>query len=191
MENSDHDKLTEVIERCREGDSESFVWLLDAYGNKLYHYFFRICGSRDLAEDLVQDLFVKLLVKIKNYRHENKFENWLFRVAANMLRDHFRKQQRQIKTSALPADELPQANEDRFAHVQQLELQEQVDQLQLALQLLSPDDREMILLKHYSGMGYKEIAEQFQMPLGTVLAKVHRGLKKLNKYMIQVADNEK
>ncbi len=191
MDRFENDKLAEVIRQCQQGDRESFVWLVDAYSPKLYQYFYRVCGSPDLAEDLLQDLFVKLLLKIRSYRHENKFDSWLFRVAANMVRDFFRSRQRQIKTAAMPdGDIMPAVSDVADEQFDRLETAEQVDILQMALKRLAREEREMIVLRHYSGLNYKDIAEQYGLPLGTVLSKVHRGMKKLNKIMTQVTENE-
>ena len=183
------DQLIQSIEDCQNGKSDAFVRLLNLFGPKLFRFFLRNTGSTEDAQDLLQELFMKLLVNIKGYRHKGRFESWLFTVASNLLRDHFRKLNRRIKTQTLESDYDPEnrkqnepAAPNTLPH-QHLETSEQLDQLQLALMELSPLDREIVILRHYGGLSFKELAQHFKIPPGTALAKVHRSLKKLQKYM--------
>ena len=110
------DQLTEKVRRCQAGDPEAFSWLLREYGPRLYGYFYRLSGRQADAEDMLQDLMVKLLGKIKDYHHQGKFDHWLFRVAANLNRDRLRQISRSGKTVSLQStlgDELTVA--DRVA----------------------------------------------------------------------------
>lgn len=182
------DELASQIRRCQQGRRDGFDWLVREFGPPLYRYFVRLTASTNDAEDLVQDVFVKLLKNIKGYRHENKFEHWLFRIAANLARDRIRKRMRHgtpISLDSQTADFessiiLPSDDTDPTAPLEQHELE---DDLQKALKQLPQLDREMIIMRHYSDLSFKEIAEQFNLPLGTALAKVHRGLKRLKKLM--------
>ena len=187
---SKDETLVEMIARCRKGEAAGFVWLLEEYGPRLYSYFLRSTGSTADAEDLLQDLFVRLLKKVADYQHEGVFDNWLFRIAANLVRDRGRRQQRQS-----PAQTGPGREEDDYgpplenltargptaAHA--AELAEEIGRLQKALEELPRLDREIILLRHYGQMSFKDIARQCGIPLGTALAKVHRGLKTLNRIL--------
>ena len=78
--------IEEKLRQCQQGQVEGFSWLARQYGGRLYRYFYRVCGSEADAEDLLQELYVKLIDKIGSYRHEGRFEHWLFSVAANMAR---------------------------------------------------------------------------------------------------------
>ena len=187
------DPLAKMIVAAQKGEPEAFTWLLQEYGPRLLAYFRRFSGSPTDAEDLLQDLFVRLVTKIGNYHHEGRFEHWLFRVGANLARDQARQRRRHGKTVSLDA---PRSDTDSWAGTlasqektpeQKLLHAEQLDQLQEALKQLSDVDRRIILLRHYGHLSFKELAQHFQMPIGTVLAKVHRSLKRLNRIM----DNEK
>ena len=90
------DELTIKVNKCQQGDPEAFSWLVSEYGPRLYRYFHRHSGSAQEAEDLLQDMFVKLVEKIRDYRHQGLFEAWLFRVAANLSRDRARRGQKRI-----------------------------------------------------------------------------------------------
>ena len=183
--------LTETIRQCQQGQGDAFARLLHEYGPRLFGYFIRTTGSTTEAEDLLQDMFLKLLERIEDYRHEGRFEPWLFRIAANMIRDRGRKLQRQsrsLATGAEPGNPLHRtvdSTDERADPGRRLELGEDIDLMQKALWKLLELDREIILLRFYSGVSFKDIADQLQIPVGTAIAKVHRGLKKLKKIMTE------
>ena len=180
------DPMVKIIKRCQNGDPDAFAWLLSEFGPKLRSYFLRTLASADDADDMLQELFLKLLIVIRRYKHRGRFESWLFSVAANLVRDRYRTRQRRIKTvSADAADyDAPATAASREPNPhRRMETAEQLDQLQHALEELSPSDREIILLRHYGGLSFKELAKHFQIPTGTALARVHRGIKKLNKLL--------
>jgi RNA polymerase sigma-70 factor, ECF subfamily len=182
------ENLKNLIKRCQQGRQDAFAELLQLYGPRLYGYYLRTSGSTQQAEDLLQDLFVRLLEKIKNYRHENKFDNWLFTVAANLARDQARRKDNKLISLDQNSDDsktTPVARliADQATPLEQLLQHEQHDKLKQALQQLPQQDREIIMLRHYGQLSFKEIAEHFEMPIGSALAKVHRGLKKLKRIL--------
>ena len=182
------DLLAEQIALCQKGDPAGFAWLMEQYGPRLYRYFLRVNRSEADADDLLQELFVKLIEKICNYRHEGRFEGWIFCIAANMIRDEARRRSRRGEVISFQDEkaglkDIIASNESTAP--EKLQYNEQVDQLQAALEQLPQMDREIILLRHYGQLSFKEIAEQFDIPIGTALAKVHRGLKRLHKLMVK------
>lgn len=190
----ERDLLDQKIKLCQMGSADAFAWMLEVYGPRLYGYFFRTTGSSGTADDLVQELFVRLLEKIGEYRHEGRFEHWLFRIAANLTRDYFRRQKKTpVFFSVLEKNNKDSSWPEGLAGNEQetespLERQEQMDQLQDALKQLSDLDRQIILARHYGQLSFDQLARQFQMPIGTVLSKVHRGLKILRRIL---TENEK
>lgn len=81
----------EVIRRARELDAEAFDEIVDAYAGRLYGFFHCMLGRREEAEDLVQEVFVRVVKSIPEYREEGRFEAWLFRIAGNLVRDRLRR----------------------------------------------------------------------------------------------------
>ena len=185
------DELSEIISLCQTGDKGGFDKLLKAYGPRMYGYFLRAVGSTSEAEDLLQDLFVRLLENIRDYHHEGKFDNWLFRMAANLVRDRARHKGKYISLQWASDDQSERTDiieSTEPGPEQQVERQEEYDRLQQVLRELEPLDRQIIILRHYGKMSFRELAQHFDIPIGTVLAKVHRGLKKL-KRILQEDDN--
>ena len=104
------EQLARNIRLCQKGRPEGFTRLLERYGRRLYGYFLATSGSPSDAEDLVQELFVVLMEKIADYRHTGRFEQWLFRIAANMARDRARRLTRQ---ATVPLGQVEQDRDSR------------------------------------------------------------------------------
>ena len=172
-------ELARIIEGCQSGDAESFALIVDMYAGRCYGYFYRLTGDRDLSEELLSELFVKLVEKIESYKG-GAFESWLFRVAANIFHDHLRVRQRRRKLLDARRAELELLpTGERRSH----DHDDRIDRLQVQLSRLDADTRELIVLRFYSGLSFKEIAESRSEPIGTALSKLHRGLKKLRELM--------
>lgn len=182
--------LDDLITRARKRDPAAFDALVEIYSPRLYGYFYRLTGGREDAEDLLQETFVRVVRMIGRYEHEGRFDAWLFRIATNLVRDRVRRQRRSpgLETPAAAdsedsavLDQLPGADVETPENV--LERSEQVDRLQQALAKLSEPEREVIFLRHFSQMSFKEVAEAMGTPLGTALARAHRGLARLRQLM--------
>ncbi len=170
-------EIENLIEKCKKGDEEAFNQLINSYADRCYAYFFRLTGRADVSDELLSDLFIRLVNKIRSY-DGGSFQNWLFTVASNLFRDYLRRQFRQKriiekKTAQLQAmqNAAPGQN-DRI-----------IDNLQIALSRLDPETAELITLRYYGQFSFKELAEMRNEPIGTTLSKVHRGVKKLRHIM--------
>ena len=186
----DPEQLTETIAAAKAGSAEDFDALLRAYGPRLYGYFLRATGHHQDAEDLLGDMSLKLVRRLSSYDERGRFEPWLFRIAANMVRDRIRRTRSRPRTVSLSADD---ADGRSLADVLSeagrppietgLLAQEASQELRGALATLDEITREMVLMRFFGEVSFRELAEAFDCPLGTVLAKVHRGLKALRKVM--------
>jgi len=172
-------ELTRIINGCKSADADSFAEMVDIYAGRCYGYFYRLTGDRDLSEELLSELFMKLVEKIGSYKG-GAFESWLFRIAANIFHDHLRARQRRNKLLDARRTEL-----ERMPTESQRsdETDEKLDRLQIQLDRLDHDTRELIMLRFYSKLSFKEIAALRSEPIGTALSKLHRGLKKLRQLM--------
>ena len=181
-------ELADLIRRAQRRDPAAFDALVEAYNARLYGYFYRLTGSRHDAEDLLQEVFVRLVRMIDQYEHKDRFDGWLFRVATNLARDRVRRARRTaglhaqaVSAEVGPLDELADPAVDQPGRT--VERAEQCDRLQWALGQLPEAERQVILLRHFSQMAFREIAEVMDTPLGTALARAHRGLARLRKMM--------
>lgn len=185
----DRQELQATIAAAQKGHGAAYRALLEAYGPRLYGYFLRAVGNHHDAEDLVGEMALKLVRQLKSYDDRGRFDPWLFRIAANMVRDRIRRIKVRPRVASLSAesrDGRPLA--DRLAGVdtpvhQRIELAESTAKLHEAIERLDPTTRQMVLLRHFGQMSFKEIAATFDCPIGTALAKVHRGLQMLRRLM--------
>jgi RNA polymerase sigma-70 factor (ECF subfamily) len=169
-------ELEKLIQRCKKGDSQAFNDLLNRYSKRCYAYFYRLTGRADLSDELLSDLFVRLVGKIGSFE-SGSFDKWIFTVASNIFRDHLRRHYRQRRLLAEKADLLRNDSNvaDRPPDI--------VDELHVALKKLDPETAELIALRYFSELSFKELAEIRNEPIGTTLSKVHRGVKKLRQIM--------
>jgi RNA polymerase sigma-70 factor (ECF subfamily) len=170
--------LGQIIAGCRRADEASFSQLIDIYSGRMYGYFYRLTGSRDISDELLSELFVKLVERIGQYRG-GSFNSWIFRVASNIFYDHLRDKQRQQGLIEAHVKRLEE--DERLAGAD--DGGEQSDQMQKQLGRIDEETRELIMFRYYSDMSFKEIAEMRSEPIGTTISKVHRGLKKLRELM--------
>ncbi len=183
------DELDEIIRRAQNRDPAAFDVLVERYSSRLYGFLLRFIGKSGEAEDLVQEVFVRLVRTIESYQHDGRFEAWLFRIAANLARDRARRLGRSPGLTSLDAadesgpEAVPLRLVDRSGPGARMETAEAVDRLQVALEQLPPAEREVVMLRHYSELSFAEIAEIMGTPLGTALARAHRGLAKLREMM--------
>ena len=171
------DELAQIIIGCKNRDSKCFSQVVDMYASRCYGYFYRLTGNNDLSDELLSELFVKLVEKIGSYKG-GSFEGWLFKIASNIFHDHLRGKQRREKLLDFQKKQL----ESQITELKQSD-NEQIDKLQIQLTRLDTDTRELIMLRFYSQLSFKEIALMRSEPIGTTLAKLHRGLKKLRELM--------
>ena len=171
------DELAQLIIGCKSGDSKCFSQIVDMYARRCYGYFYRLTGNKDLSDELLSELFVKLVEKISSYKG-GSFEGWLFRVASNIFHDYLRSKQRRKKLLDVHKVQIEsEITEPKKSG------NEQIDLLEIQLKRMDADTRELIMLRFYSQLSFKEIAKMRSEPIGTTLAKLHRGLKKLRELM--------
>jgi RNA polymerase sigma-70 factor (ECF subfamily) len=180
-------ELTALIAAAQRGDAQALHGLVDRYSSRLFGFLFRLCGRRNEAEDLMQEVFVRIVRTIERYRDDGRFEAWLFRIAANLVRDSIRRRRRrptQIGPDANDDDDpLDRAADSAGPPEAALETAEEVARLNAALQRLPDAEREVIMLRHFSDLSFKEVADIMGTPIGTALARSHRALRRLKELM--------
>jgi len=174
---AENDALAQIIIGCKNGDTVCFSQIVDMYASRCYGYFYRLTGNKDVSDELLSALFVKLVEKIGSYRG-GSFESWLFRIASNIFHDYLRGRQRRRKL----LDERKKQLESEIIEPKYTD-SERIDKLQVQFRKLDANTRELIMLRFYSQLSFKEIAEMRSEPIGTTLSKLHRGLKRLRELM--------
>ena len=174
-----------LVAAARKGTRGAFQELLGAYGPRLYGYFFRATGSHHDAEDLLGELVLRLVRHLPGYDDRGRFERWRSPLAAKVVRAGCGRagatppggsRAAQRDGGATLAESVPGQSEAVDAGLVRAERRAV---LFAALESLDEQSRQMVLLRHFGQLSFKEIAEIFDCPIGTVLAKVHRALKAL------------
>jgi len=182
-------EIAELLARCQAGDKTAWDQLVDLYWQRLFGYALRATGNAELAQDLVQETFLRIVQRLGKYDDQGKFEAWLFRILVNLVRDHGRSLSRHpTQSTVIDSDGQRIEMTDEMAGkdprpYEPIDQREDVDRLQMALRKLSEGDRQILLLRHFADMPFKDIARTLNCPIGTVLARAHRALGKLRGIM--------
>ena len=168
----------ELVKRCLGGENPAWEDLLRVHARKVYSVCYRFTGRGTEAEDLTQEIFIKVFQTLKTYdAAQGTFSTWLSRVARNHLVDHYRRTRKDRVTTSLE-DELGHLEERPTAAVEpvaRVEARERKEMLQAALNKLSPDMREAVILRDFQDLDYEEIAQVLGVPEGTVKSRINRG----------------
>ena len=178
-----------LVRRCIAGDAVAWEEIVQRYNRRIYNICYRFAGSADDAQDLTQEVFIKMYRTLSSYDPGRAaFMTWLTTITRNLLVDHFRKtkQDRMTETldgasseheDAMPlSDRIPDKGAPPDARVQSREAGETVHH---ALQKLSPELREAVILRDLQDMDYREIAAVLRVPEGTVKSRINRGRAEL------------
>jgi RNA polymerase sigma-70 factor (ECF subfamily) len=180
------DEDQELLSRCLAGEDTAWEALLSAHTRRIYNLCYRFTGRVEEAEDVTQEVFIKVFQTLKSFdAAQGSFSTWLNRVARNHLVDHYRRTRKDRVTSSLE-DELPAAEakpSPRMEPTGPVESRERRETLQLALDRLSPDLREAVILRDLHDLDYEEIAQVLRVPQGTVKSRINRGRLELGRVL--------
>ncbi|MBX3358785.1 MAG: sigma-70 family RNA polymerase sigma factor [Phycisphaeraceae bacterium] len=184
-EESAGDEVSALVVLAGAGDEGAWRELIGLYSRRVYALAKSRCGRHDTAEEITQSVFATIATKIAGgpassgaYSEMGRFESWLFRITMNRIRDEMRRQKRQAEPTD-PAQMQLGGTRDAAAG----EGEEMLTRLRAALLQLSDSDREIVELRHHAGMSFKQMADMLEEPLGTLLARHHRALRKIKDLM--------
>ena len=179
----------ELLNRCLAGEDSAWEALLSAHTRRIYNLCYRFTGRVEEAEDVTQEVFIKVFQTLKSYdAAQGSFSTWLNRVARNHLVDHYRRTRKDRVTSSLE-EELPAAeakSSPRIEPTDQVESRERREVLQWGLDKLSPDLREAVILRDLHDLDYQEIAQVLRVPQGTVKSRINRGRLELARVLKRI-----
>jgi RNA polymerase sigma-70 factor (ECF subfamily) len=174
--------VAELLTAASRGDERAWREIIHRYGRRVYALAKSRCQRPELAEEVTQSVFATVAAKLGRggYSEQGKFEPWLFRVAMNRIRDEVRRSARQAEATD-PAEF--GRFEDRNAPANGTETGAALERLREAMRQLPDADREIVELRHHGGMSFKDMADLLEEPMGTLLARHHRALRKLKALM--------
>ena len=169
----------ELMAVVQGGDYSPASEIYDRYSARIYNFAFRFLKNAEAAEDAVQEVFVKMLRHANQFHGDAKLSTWLFSITANWCRDYLRKADNKAKESDDVLVTLPAPNE--LSPERNLEMRENEVRVRKALEALTPEQREAILLSRYQGLSYAEIAQISGCSEGAVKTRVFRAMETLKK----------
>jgi len=172
-----------LVGRCLSGDEAAWEELVRVHTRQVYGLCFRFTNSTPEAQDLTQEVFLRVFKTIRTFRSaEGSFHTWLARVTRNLLIDHYRRTRQERVTDSIE-EQLPMLEEEGAAAAarpdQAVAGREASEILQATLQKLSPDLREAVILRDLQEMEYRDIAQVLNIPEGTVKSRINRGRAEL------------
>lgn len=169
----------ELMRIVQAGDYSPASEIYDRYSGRIYNFAFRFLKNAEAAEDATQEVFVKMLRHANQFHGDAKLSTWLFSITANWCRDYLRKADNKSKESDDVLITLPAPSEN--APDRDLERRQDEQRIQRALQSLTAEQREAILLSRYQGLSYAEIAQIAGCSEGAVKTRVFRAMETLKK----------
>ncbi|MEN8121811.1 MAG: RNA polymerase sigma factor [Bacteroidota bacterium] len=165
----------QLMAQVKIGDMDKSSVLFDRYHLKIYNYFFRMNYNRDISQDLTQNTFHRMLKYRKSFNNHLSFKNWLYRIARNVFVDSVGENQIQIEKIEhyVSKNDFAENEQNRKADLKALDI---------AMQKLTNEQREIITMSRFQNIKYQEIAEILEISVPAVKVKMHRAMKKLREY---------
>lgn len=183
----------ELVQAYIQGDQSAIEKLINRHRSKVYTYILLTIKNQQLAEDLFQETFIKVIQSLRGgkYRDNGRFLSWVIRISHNLIIDHFRKE-KQMNSVSNDDSEVDLFNSKKLSdhNIEELIVNSQIrSEIRLLINELPDDQREVVLLRHYGGLSFKEIAEQTEVSINTALGRMRYALINLRK-MIKEKDLE-
>ena len=174
--------------KVREGQLEKLGLLFERYNRRLYGFFYRLTGRMDVSEDLVQEVFERIIKYRHTYTGEGSFSTWIFQIARNLQADHYHRQSRRNQVEQAFEDESPNLEKPEPTVLTMENRQQQL--LEEALNRLSPEKKETLILSRYHGFKYSEIAEITDSSVSAVKVRIFRGIRELKEIVSELNKKE-
>jgi RNA polymerase sigma-70 factor (ECF subfamily) len=178
-----------LIERCLAGDQHAWEQIVRLHWRKVFNVAYKFVGKHDEAEDLTQDIFLKIFKSLASFDRRANFQTWLISVSRNLCIDHYRsvrKERETIDRDVDPGDLMPVSVE--VSPYAALEARDRVTMLREAMAALPEALRTAVLLRDIQELTYQEIADQLQLPEGTVKSRINRGRTELARQIKRLKD---
>ena len=179
--------IDDLIERCLDGDQQAWEQIVRQHWRKVFNVAYKFVAKHDEAEDLTQDIFLKIFKSLDTFDRRANFQTWLVSVSRNLCIDHYRSVRKERETMARDVDPsgLTPVSPGRGPYGQ-LELSALRDQIRTALAALPPALREAVVLRDLQEFSYQEIADRLRLPEGTVKSRINRGRLELAKQLTRL-----
>ena len=182
--------IDQLIERCLQGDQIAWEAIVRQYWRKVFNVAYKFVGKHDEAEDLAQDIFLKLFKSLDTFDRRANFQTWLISVSRNLCIDHYRsvRKERETIDRDIDPNELSPASHE-ISPMAHLEQRDRVVLLRHALSELPETLKTAVLMRDIQEMTYQEIADRLRLPEGTVKSLINRGRTELARHVKRMIDS--
>lgn len=173
-----------ISQYLNKGDDKSFEELLNRHKSKIYTSIYLFVKDHDLAEDIFQEVFIKIIDTLRKgkYNHEGKFLQWAMRISYNLCVDHFRRSKRRTKVSPSETFDIFDVLEVKDDNMETTMIKNQTyTKVRELVDMLPPEQREVVILRHYADMSFKEIASLTKVSINTALGRMRYALINIRK----------
>lgn len=180
-----------LIEQCLSGDQAAWEIIVRQNWRKVFNVAYKFVGRHEEAEDLTQDIFLKIFKALKTFDRRANFQTWIVSISRNLCIDHYRSVRKERQTMAREVDttELQPASRDRTPYAS-AEHQDLREQLRRALETLPLALRTAVVLRDLQELSYQEIADRLELPEGTVKSRINRGRLELGRQLKRLQDKQ-
>ncbi len=184
--------IEQLIEGCLRGDQHAWSLIVARYRRKVFNVAYKFVGRHDLAEDLTQEIFLKIFKALGTFDRRANFQTWLISVSRNLCIDHYRsvRKERELVDRSVDAADVSPVSSEPDALVT-LERGDRRAMLHRALEKLPDTLRAAVVLRDIKELSYQEIADQLGLPEGTVKSRINRGRKELTRHIHRLMADEK
>lgn len=171
-----------IMEAVKNGDLQQASVLFERYNKRIYNFLARMTMSKVLAEDLTQNVFLRMLKYRNSYREGNRFHAWIYQIARNVFSDHYQMHKNRFAGFA-DVDKIGESIVDKEESIEQDERERILYQ---SLELLNEEQRELLVLTRFQHLKYEEVAVIMDTTVANIKVKVHRAIQKLREHYFQL-----
>lgn len=171
-----------IMEAVKNGDLQQVSVLFERYHKRIFNFLARMTMDREIAEDLTQNVFLRLIKYRASYREGNLFQSWIYQVARNVFSDHYQSKKNKF-SDFVSVDRVSESLEDKE---ESSDMEEKEKLLQRSMAMLSEEQRELLILTRFQHLKYEEVATIMNTTVANIKVKVHRAIGKLREHYFEL-----
>lgn len=172
----------QIMKAVKGGDLQQASLLFDRYHKRLFNFLARMCMDRALAEDLTQNVFLRMIKYRNSYREGARFQSWIYQVSRNVFSDHYQS----VKNKKADFVDVEKMSDRVADQNESAEMDEQEKLLHRSMALLNDEQRELLVLTRFEHMKYEEVAVLMDTTVANIKVKVHRAIAKLREHYFEL-----
>ncbi len=170
-----------IMEAVKSGDLQQATLLFERYNKRIYNFLARMTSDRLLAEDLTQNVFLRIIKYRMSYREGARFQSWIYQIARNVFSDHYQSAKNRY-SDFVDVEKIS----DHMPDNEEMEQQERENLLQRSMARLTDEQRELLVLTRFEHMKYEEVAEMMNTTVANIKVRVHRAIGRLREFYFEM-----